>query len=73
MNEKNKAIIAEIQGATSDLKADNDKAALKAALRAIDEKFKNSIVGKIAASTPMSVYDRKNDRVGISVNGKVKW
>lgn len=73
MNEKNKAIIAEIQGATNDLKSDNDKADLKHAMRAIDEKFKNSIVGKIAADTPNVVYDHVNNRVGVSHKGKVKW
>lgn len=58
---------------TAELKADNDRAELKAALRAIDAMYKNSLVSKIAKSNPTVCFDRANDRIGVTVNGKTSF
>ena len=58
---------------TAELKADNDAAELKAALRAIDAMYQDSIMSKIAKSTPTVCYDRANDRIGVTVNGKTSF
>ena len=67
---KTEQILADL---TAELKADNDKAELKAALRAIDEMYKDSLVSWVAKSNPTVCYDRANDRIGVTVNGKTSF
>ena len=67
---KTEQILADL---TAELKADNDKAELKAALRAIDEMYKDSLVSWAAKSNPTVCYDRANDRIGVTVNGKTSF
>jgi len=67
---KTEQILADL---TTELKADNDKAELKAVLRAINEQYINSQVYKIAKATPTVCFDRVNDRIGLTQNGKTKF
>jgi hypothetical protein len=67
---KTEQILADL---TAELKADNDKAELKEAIRAINEQYINSQGYKIAKATPTVCFDRANDRVGITQNGKTKF
>ena len=67
---KTEQILAEL---TAELKADNDAAELKEAIRAINERYINSLVYKIAKATPTVCFDRVNDRIGLTQNGKTKF
>ena len=58
---------------TAELKADNDAAELKEAIRLINERYINSLVYKIAKATPTVCFDRVNDRIGLTQNGKTKF
>ena len=71
--QKLKEITAILEGGNLELKADNDKAELKAALRAIDDMYKDSIVSWVAKSNPTVCYDRANDRIGVTVNRKTSF
>jgi hypothetical protein len=67
---KTEQILADL---TAELKADNDAAELKEALRAINDRYINSQGYKIAKATPTVCFDRVNDRIGITQNGKTKF
>ena len=67
---KTEQILAEL---TAELKADNDAAELKEAIRLINERYINSLVYKIANATPTVCFDRVNDRIGLTQNGKTKF
>ena len=67
---KTEQILADL---TAELKADNDAAELKEAIRLINERYINSLVYKIANATPTVCFDRVNDRIGLTQNGKTKF
>ena len=74
LTQENEMTTAQIlKNLTAELKEDNDKAELKAALRVINERYINSQVYKIAKGTPTVCFDRVNDRIGITVNGKTSF
>lgn len=75
-------IIAELKAANDELKASNDKADLQAAydkadlqaaLRAIDNMWNDSIQSWAQKSNTTVCYDRANDRIGLTNNGKTKF
>lgn len=67
---KTEQILADL---TAELKADNDKAELKEALRAIHEMYEGSVMNWVAKSNPTVCYDRANDRIGVTVNRKTSF
>lgn len=66
-------IIVELKAANDELKASNDKADLQAALRAIDKMWNDSIQSWAQKSNTTVCYDRANDRIGLTNNGKTKF